>query len=328
MSNIIQCPSYEDVTVSFRKHQKEFSDTQSGLKLPRIKQKQLEVQYVLKKICIEYQQLFEKEARSTKQIITKYRSKNPSNFAEYMLENYKSIRGLYKRSYNTIPSQICFPDDLISDNHIQHAMDCIRYMQQKFFVVPSLNFIEKNYLQQLLENNVLPFPAENLLLAINNDQLDLKYFTQEVPEKSQYAVFSQRNNHLYYLEYNSFTDIHSYRQYLNEVYSQFEQYISDANQIITHQKERIKFYNKIKTKIDCSLNLYIGISDKQKGYHSLLPNFIRKDTLAQLKQYINDCFIPGQEVTFSPGLDDFQDLQYCMGKKALYQAARQQLSRR
>jgi hypothetical protein len=48
-----------------------------------------------------------------------------------------------------------------------------------------------------------------------------------------------------------------------------------------------------------------------------MPNFMRKDTLALLKQYVIESFSPEQNILFSPGLGDFQDLQYSIGKKAL-----------
>jgi hypothetical protein len=60
------------------------------------------------------------------------------------------------------------------------------------------------------------------------------------------------------------------------------------------------------------------IITKENQLHTVpMQNFVRKDTLALLKQYVYEKFSPEQKILFSPGLVDFQDLQYSMGKKAL-----------
>ena len=318
MYNIKECPSYEVVTESFRKHRKKFSNSQSNLKVPQFKQEQLEISYAIKSINIEYKQIFEKEAQHIYQSIAEHYLNHPDSFPIYLLENYKVIKELYNQDDLIEPLPIDFVQEQISNTYIQHVMEGIKYRLQYYYVVPTMNLIENNYLQLLLEENVFPVAVKDMLYAINNDRLQLKDFKNRVPEESQFAVFSQIKNCFYFLEYNSFTDIISYRSYLDEIYTQFEEYLNQFSQIIAEPKERIKFYNKIKTYLTSSLSQF-DINPKQKvASHSHLPNFIRKDTLIVLKQYIKDSFMAGREFIFNPCLCDFQDLQYGVGKKALF----------
>ncbi|NQU32859.1 MAG: hypothetical protein HQ521_06460 [Bacteroidetes bacterium] len=315
--NIEKCLTNEEVTATFQKYKKQYSETQLDLKLPQFRLKQLETQYAYKNISLEYQRLFENETKRIVQSIANYQKNNPDDFTVYILNHYKVIKGLFDSNYLTKPPPINILEVQVNSNHFKHIMHRIKHQLQNSFVVPTLNFIENNYLHLLLEENVFPSQIKTMFSAIGDDKLLLKDLQSSIDEKSQYAVFSQLNNHLYYLEYNSFTNLISYRTYLNESYLQFVDYLNNTNQIIQNPKKRILFYNKIKTKIECTLDLFAMIPTARTIKHVPLPNFIRKDTLAELKQYINDSFIPGQEIVFRPSLGDFQDLQYCIGKKAL-----------
>lgn len=315
--NIEQLLSYKVVTASFRKHQKKFSKSQLNGQVPNLKLQQLEMQYASKKLNIDYEKLFKKEARHVAQNIADYKQNHPDNFTVYLLENYKNIMQLFNSNPLVEMCPLNLLDNQIKENYLHNEMQNIKDQLQNEFVVPILNFIETNYPQILLERNVLLDSLKKLLCEINKDQLHLKRLPANDGDRSQYAVYSTLNSCFYYMEYNSFNDLLSYRQHLNTVYSQFVQYLEKLNQIITDPIELIMLYNKIKSNINEVLDQFEIIPEQRKLPYAPLPNYIRKDTLAHLKKLINDSFIPGQDINFNPCLGDFQDLQYCIGKKAM-----------
>ena len=312
--NIEQHLSQSVVTSCLKKHQKLFTNSE---KLPKFKYKLLELNFTLKGISQEYQHLFDTEVRTITDSLINYQEKYPNKFSNYLLDKYKSVRSLFNPKHLTEPCPLNMIDVQINGNQLQHVMRGVRYKMQKEFVKPLLDFIENNYLRLLLEENVFPAPIKNILNEINQDELHLKQLHEEIQNNSYHGVFSKQTSKFHHIEYNSYTDLLSYRTHLNSVYLLFVQCFEKVEQKITDSDSRLVFYNKIKTYLVESLSQFEIITKQKQLHHVPMPNFMRKDTLALLKQYVIESFAPEQNILFSPGLGDFQDLQYSIGKKAL-----------
>jgi len=215
------------------------------------------------------------------------------------------------------PAPFHFEDPEYNSKYIIHVMQLISFHVQDKFVIPLLNFIEKNYIVFLMDDCVFPLPVDKLIKVIDSHNLVFETLnTDEAKPDNFCAEYSDRDNCFYYLSYNMFVDLSSYNIYLNKIVSEFEEYINSTTQNIEGAYEKINLLNQIRLKIKSSILLFSKLPKSNNAVKKSLPQYARSDTYAIYNQLIIESFHQSKDVQFSPSLIDFQDLQHSIAKGA------------
>ncbi len=285
--------------------------------IPNFKRSQLETDYVISNMTNYYQSLFRNETKRISNAINNQHQNDTIAFSEYLIANYNEIKSLYNPSHLTDHTPFDLIKPPINSKHLFYSNELIRYNLQVDFVIPMINYIEKNYINYLIENSIYPAPIENLITEIKSDNMKFEKLSADMTAKNNFVIYSDINKCLYYFSYNSFTDLNSYKSHLNNVLTNYEQYLNTINHIITENIDRLNFYNRIRLNILAVMDLFHETPHVKSNKKPELSFHIRKDTLAVFKQYVVEYFIRDKKTRAMPGLSDFQDLQYNSALRAL-----------
>ena len=278
---------------------------------------QLQVNFAFDELSKHYSAIISKEVKQiTQEIVAKERD-SKEDFKDFLHVNYKELMSMLIEKKPIKPAPFHFEDPEYNSKYIIHVMQLISFHVQDKFVIPLLNFIEKNYIVFLMDDCVFPLPVDKLIKVIDSHNLVFETLnTDEAKPDNFCAEYSDRDNCFYYLSYNMFVDLSSYNIYLNKIVSEFEEYINSTTQNIEGAYEKINLLNQIRLKIKSSILLFSKLPKSNNAVKKSLPQYARSDTYAIYNQLIIESFHQSKDVQFSPSLIDFQDLQHSIAKGA------------
>lgn len=318
LSHAIRLISDENISSNLSKYMEMYPSKNINVtaKDENSNQKQLQLYFAFEEVSKSYNSKFKSEFNKIKEEITIRESGNMNEFSDFIVYNYKELMNMLYEKNLSKPSKykVTNSDDKLKQ--LKYASRLVRYNFQNNLVTPVINLIEDNYISFLLNDWIFPIPVQNLIEEISNHKLKMEILS---PGKKATAKFltvqSNLNKQLYYLSYNTFSDLTSYNDYLNKVLVKFEEYTFSRINQLDDIYEKIGLFNQIRLQIKSTILLFSRLESTFTD-EKTFPRYARNDTNALYNQYIREIFPDSQNIRFNPDLIDFQDLQFSIAKRA------------
>lgn len=305
---------HDEVKKTIRKYRSDYNQLSARkkdkLKVPQLIKQQKESMFVLKTIASFFQGIFISEYEHIIDVLQKEYDSNLSVFNNQLLDIYKRLKLLYYPiDLENIPAYN-LENTPINDKYLFQVNETIRFYLQKLFIIPLISFIEENYLYDLGNINIYPMIVDNIFDEIKADKLSFEKLLGENKAEKNYVVYSDINKVIFYFTYNSFANINSYKKHLDNVYSEFEQYIRNLKSIENDDNIRLSFLNKIRLNLIELKGLFSTSYPSKANKKQNIPFYLRKTTYTVYQQMLKTNHLSSSNNTFSPAFFDFQDLQY------------------
>jgi hypothetical protein len=177
-------------------------------------------------------------------------------------------------------------------------------IRQQILIEPTMLYIEKNYMEFLLDEHIFPIPVSDLLNSIlegNILEKVVKMDSDNIPMEVQHF-------------YNGFSDKVNYKAYLEQIYSGFYEYIIHLKFLIKSTNERFRFYNILATKLFDSMKIFNKPNGSKSNYDT--QPFIRPDAIEKYNERCREVYKDTSYTQRSTLTYGFMNEQHSIAKEA------------
>ena len=278
---------------------------------------QKKVEHVLSSLSTYYQNMFNNAYNEAIDFL-KLIPQNESNTLNSEVQNmYKRLK--YFNYNGDLSQEPLLNLKKVPHNHkyLYQTNNFIRHYLQKLYVEPLVIYIENNYLQEILNINLLPIHVDNIIEEIKDDNIVFYESDCETIKEDYLFLFSNKSNCLYYFSYCNYNDIYSYHSHLENVLAKFKQSVNISCSSIDNLNLKLEYLNRIRAVIKEHANLFQKTHSLKLNKLNELTFHIRKITLTIFQQLTIELFGDEEFTKVRTYFLNFQDMQYQLAIQAL-----------
>ena len=226
-------------------------------------------------------------------------------FSHYISVNYSGVMRMLKNTQAKKHPETDEEEYTIDIDYLRNTHDLIYYNLQNILLFPLKEFIEKEFLSDLLQANLQKSTSRSILQVLLNNQVTLEEQGRLQTDNS--STRNETSPHNLLLLYNDFSLEADYYDYLKETFEYFQIRLSGELHSISGNFEKIQMIIELEKTISSTIPLF-------HKYHSpatadFFPEYFREDSICYLKRELEKNHIADRINDFHQQLSCFTKFQ-------------------